>query len=270
MRDFIDTLEGARTYVYARQSLDEQEQKNSAEYQILEGKAYYDANHERESMPPWSGALVDINETGSIPLQDRPQGQKLLAGLRKGDCLIVYKLDRLCRNFFDQFTVAGQFVNRGVRLFLLADDVAPGSIDLSSDAGRMILFMRAFTNERFLKDLSARTSSALKKLSAEGRKITTSPPPFCKFVLDPLGRKTNRGRPAMVIAPDEEVLGVWEVIQAWRRSGMTQQQCADRANAMGMRREGGRKWTAQRIAQRELMSRPSLKPGRRTRVKATS
>lgn len=57
--------------------------------------------------------------SGSIPLDERPGGAKLLAALQPGDTIIAAKLDRLFRDAADALARAKEWQKQGVKLILV-------------------------------------------------------------------------------------------------------------------------------------------------------
>jgi DNA invertase Pin-like site-specific DNA recombinase len=81
--------------------------------------------------------VTEAGVSGGIPFAQRPEGGKLWADLRKGDNLVVSKLDRFSRNLFDCLQVSQELQKRGVNLFLL--DV--GASDPVTGNGQSKLFL---------------------------------------------------------------------------------------------------------------------------------
>ena len=88
---------------------------------------------------------------------DRTELKTALDFLRDGDCLVVYKLDRLGRNMKDLLATIEQLQQRNVSLVSLRDN-----IDTSSTTGKLIMHIFASLAE-FERDL-------IKERSAEGRR----------------------------------------------------------------------------------------------------
>ena len=79
------------------------------------------------------GVHVEAGISAGIPFNERPEGGRLWAELRKGDALVAAKLDRMFRSAGDCLAVIETFKARGVSLFLLdlnggADDVSGNGI----------------------------------------------------------------------------------------------------------------------------------------------
>src|SRR6516164_4783256 len=63
--------------------------------------------------------LVERGVSGSVPVAERSEGARLYARLRKGDVIIVPKLDRLFRSALDALQTVADLKERGVSLHLL-------------------------------------------------------------------------------------------------------------------------------------------------------
>ena len=69
----------------------------------------------------WNMAKVyrDEGVSGSVPLDRRPAGQLLLAGLERGDVVVSTRLDRMFRSALDALQTIRDLNERGVDLHLL-------------------------------------------------------------------------------------------------------------------------------------------------------
>jgi DNA invertase Pin-like site-specific DNA recombinase len=63
--------------------------------------------------------FIEKGVSGSVPLRDRPQGQKLLARLQPGDVVITPKLDRMFRSALDALAVLADLKAAGVSLHMI-------------------------------------------------------------------------------------------------------------------------------------------------------
>ena len=80
------------------------------------------------------GCNIIFQEKKSGKDIEREELKKLLAYLRKGDVVVVYKLDRLGRSLRDILSLVERFVQQGIVLKSLTDN-----IDLSTAGGRFQL-----------------------------------------------------------------------------------------------------------------------------------
>lgn len=89
---------------------------------------------------------------------DRPGLQQCLAFLRPGDCLLVWKLDRLGRSLVHLLTLIEELKGRGVAFRSLTehiDTTTPQGELLFSIFGALAQFERALTRERVIAGLAA-------------------------------------------------------------------------------------------------------------------
>ena len=85
--------------------------------------------------------VEDAGVSGAMPIFQRPAGASL-ANLRRGDVVIVAKLDRLSRNAADALTVIQEWEAAGVRLIIngWGDCIGPHA---QGNAGRLMLEVMA-------------------------------------------------------------------------------------------------------------------------------
>lgn len=74
--------------------------------------------------------FVEGGVSGSVPLQDRPQGSTMLGALNPGDAVVTAKLDRLFRSAVDALNVCErlQQENVGLHMIDLGGDVTGNGI----------------------------------------------------------------------------------------------------------------------------------------------
>lgn len=77
---------------------------------------------------------MNFQEKASGIKAGRPELEKMMGQLRKGDVVCIYKLDRLGRSLKKLLELIAEFEKRGVRLRSLMD-----SIDTTTPQGRLIL-----------------------------------------------------------------------------------------------------------------------------------
>jgi len=72
-------------------------------------------------MKGWQVAefFVERAVSGSVPLADRPEGQRLLAAAGKGDIIVTAKLDRAFRSAADALAVLEEFKDQGIALHMI-------------------------------------------------------------------------------------------------------------------------------------------------------
>jgi len=190
--------------------------------------------------------LVEIVEdrgvSGTVPVKDRPGGQRLLAllGKRKVRHVVALKLDRLFRNTGNALGQIETWDRQGVTMHLI--DMGGASVNTSSAVGRIFLTMMAGFAQ-FERDLIAERTSAA--LATKRAKLTV------------YTRKTPLGydRVGNDLVPVEGEQKTIRRIMALRDGGMSLQKIADRLNGEGVHgKEGGAFYasTIQKIVGNEL------------------
>ena len=95
---------------------------------------------------------------------DRPELRRLLDQLRKGDVLVVWKLDRLSRSLRDVLTIMEQIAEAKAGFRSLSE-----AIDTTSPAGRMMMQMLGAFAEFERAMLRERTKAGLESARRQGR-----------------------------------------------------------------------------------------------------
>ena len=111
-----------------------------------------------------SGCELIFQEKISGGRWDRPELHRMLKQLRKGDVVIVWKLDRLSRSLIDVLNLM-EMINRAKAGFRSLTE----AIDTTTPAGRMMMqmvgtfaeFERAMLKERTLRGLDAARKQGL-------------------------------------------------------------------------------------------------------------
>lgn len=105
-----------------------------------------------------------FEEKASGSKVDRPQLQKLLLLLKKGDTVIVWKLDRLGRSVKQLLEVTSNWKQQGIEFISIKD-----AIDTSTPVGRFFFNVIASLTELEKEIIKERTSAGLKAARARGR-----------------------------------------------------------------------------------------------------
>ena len=115
--------------------------------------------------PAEAGCDIIFQEKAPGVKADRPELERMLSQLRKGDVACIYKLDRLGRSLKNPLELVAGFESRGAGLKSLTD-----SIDTATPQGRLILNIFGSLAE-FERDLiRERTRAGLDAARARGRK----------------------------------------------------------------------------------------------------
>src|SRR5271157_5622788 len=111
-----------------------------------------------------AGCEVVFREKASGGRWERPELHKLLSQLRKGDVLVVWKLDRLSRSLRDVLTIMERVQERKAGFRSLTE-----AVDTTTPAGRMMMQMVGAFAEFERAMLKERTKAGLDAARKEGR-----------------------------------------------------------------------------------------------------
>jgi DNA invertase Pin-like site-specific DNA recombinase len=111
-----------------------------------------------------AGCEVVFREKASGGRWDRPELHKLLGELRKGDVIVVWKLDRLSRSLRDVLTIMDRVQEKKAGFRSLTE-----AIDTTTPAGRMMMQMVGTFAEFERAMLKERTHAGLEAARKEGR-----------------------------------------------------------------------------------------------------
>jgi DNA invertase Pin-like site-specific DNA recombinase len=114
----------------------------------------------REKMSPNITFFMDSAVSGKVPLRERPAAREMCRRLRKGDHVIIAKLDRAFRSLVDCCMMMDAWSREGVQLYVC--NMMGGPLDLSSPMGRFIIQIlaafaeleRAFIAERIREGIA--------------------------------------------------------------------------------------------------------------------
>ena len=111
-----------------------------------------------------AGCELVFREKASGGRWERPELHKLLGQLRKGDVLVVWKLDRLSRSLRDVLTIMEQLQERKSGFRSLTE-----AVDTTTPAGRMMMQMVGSFAEFERAMLKQRTKAGIDAARKEGR-----------------------------------------------------------------------------------------------------
>ena len=111
-----------------------------------------------------AGCEVVFREKASGGRWDRPELHKLLGELRKGDVIVVWKLDHLSRSLRDVLTIMDRVQEKKAGFRSLTEE-----IDTTTPAGRMMMQMVGAFAEFERAMLKERTHAGLEAARKEGR-----------------------------------------------------------------------------------------------------
>lgn len=131
--------------------------------------------------------FADEGVSGKVCAEQRPGFKRLLGQIRKGETLVVSKLDRLGRDAIDVLQTVRHLGERGIKVIVLQ----LGATDLTSTAGKLLLSMLAAVAEMERDLLIERMQAGLARARAEGKKLgrpSKTTPEQRREILERLGR----------------------------------------------------------------------------------
>lgn len=112
---------------------------------------------------------IDEGKSGKN-IEGRPQMQKLLKEMKKGDFLMIADLSRIARNMFDFTYMIKRFNTEGINFICKNPD-----IDLSTAAGRLIAVVMSSVYEMERENISKHVQRTLNRLREEKKLRGTAP-----------------------------------------------------------------------------------------------
>lgn len=175
----------------------------------------------------WAGLFSDPAVSASkTPFASRPNGAKLLERLRRGDHLIVAKLDRAFRDTLDLAATLNRLNERGVIVHLL--DIR---VDTSTACGRLIVDVVGAVAAWEAKRIGERIAAAKREL--RGRNLSSNGVRWLGYRL--------RGKQQV---PDPKERALMAQVVKLRRSGLIWREIAAKMQAAGHRWSKQRCWRA--------------------------
>jgi DNA invertase Pin-like site-specific DNA recombinase len=176
-------------------------------------------------------------------ISERPAGGKLMAELRRGDHLIVAKLDRLSRSFLEFAVTLDSLEKRGVVLHVC--DIPGGTFDPTNHISRLMIHILVSFGEFERSLIRTRTREALQTRRLRGEK-------YCRWAeygwrwekrFDPrLNKHVN------VRVPDENERVILRKVVELRAAGQSLDQIRQHLSyVMKVRTRMGGEWTTGRI-----------------------
>lgn len=139
--------------------------------------------------------FADEGVSGKVAASQRPAFKAMLGQIRKGETLVVSKLDRLGRDSIDVLQTVRQLGERGVKVVVLQ----LGNTDLTAPAGKLLLSMLAAVAEMERDLLVERTQAGLARAKAEGKRLGR-PPRTTPEQRSDIRHKLGSGEPVSALA----------------------------------------------------------------------
>ena len=198
----------------------------------------------------------DEPETSSrIPMDERVKLKEMLEFVKKGDTLVIYKLDRLARDGEELvYIYRSKLIKKGVSVVSLYEP----HIDNAN------IHIYAFLGETERNNIRIRTISGLKQKQAKMEKVGAC---WYGYTTDPNKLQLHKpkchshGKPYLLIPEEKEAQQVSLMVE-WHREGLTYGQIASELETKGFRNRKGNpvhKSTVYRVLQRLEKQNPAPK-----------
>jgi putative DNA-invertase from lambdoid prophage Rac len=163
-----------RVYGYCRASTSRQVQSPDTQKQII-------LDHCREQGLEVDDWYTDPATSGKTNLSERLAGNKLMGVLRRGDHVVVARLDRLSRSFADFAVVIQTWSRMGVIVHIC--DMPGGVLDPSNPMGQLLVHILVAFAQYERQLMRIRIIEGKAAMKAVGRKAGSHAPYGFKFVL---------------------------------------------------------------------------------------
>ena len=216
--------------IYARYSSDKQRDA-SIDDQVRNCQAFA----EREGWKGKPHIYADKAISGSIPLQDRPQGSTMLADAQEKqfDVLLVDDLSRLSRENAEQLKVLERLRFWGLRVIAPSD-----GYDSASKSHKVISGVRGIINDVYLDDLREKTHRGLAGKALNGYHTGGRAYGYRHIPIEDPKRNDQFGRPVIVAVKREVDPKQAEVVRRIFKEfaeGRGPREIASRLNADGIK-----------------------------------
>jgi DNA invertase Pin-like site-specific DNA recombinase len=196
-----------KVYAYCRASTAKQVASPAVQKEAI---ATYCKSHDL----PFEGAyFVDPATSGKLALWDRPAGRELMKVARRGDHVVVSKIDRLSRSFINFARLLDQLEKLGVVLHIVD---MHGVLDPSNAQAMLTIHILVAFAEFERRMISIRTQEGLHALKAEGGGTWKAPPYGQRFVY----RRSRRlGRKIKMLEDNPAEIAVMDKLLELRAQG---------------------------------------------------
>jgi putative DNA-invertase from lambdoid prophage Rac len=158
----VSSQAAPRTFGYLRVSSNTQATEG---HSLPDQKSRITGYCQAHGLPAPTEFFIDPGVSGTVSLQKRDAGGRLLAELRKGDHVIVTRGDRLFRSAKNALEIAELLRNRGVELHLM--DM--GGAVLNTSASRLLFGVLMMVATMESERISERVASVKEHLRRQGK-----------------------------------------------------------------------------------------------------
>jgi DNA invertase Pin-like site-specific DNA recombinase len=223
--------------------------KQTTENQIVECMQYVKDNMKE------GDEIIQFDEEGMSTrksIEERPVLKAMLASLKRGDTLVIYKLNRLARAGDELVMIWHDLQRRGINLVSLYEK----QID------EMIIHAYAMVGQAERKNIREATKSGLRRKQLKMEKVGAC---WYGYTTDPTKLQTyqsdchSHGKPYLLI-PEESEHEQVNLMVEWHSQGLTYGQIASELETKGFRNRKGNpvhKMTVYRVLQRLKTQNPA-------------
>jgi DNA invertase Pin-like site-specific DNA recombinase len=161
-RKITGSAVAARSFGYCRVSTNAQASEG---HSLADQRSRITGYCQAHGLPAPSEFFVDPGVSGTVTLQRREAGARMLAGLRKGDHIIVTRGDRLFRSAKNALEIAELLRDNGVELHLM--DM--GGPVLHSSVSRLVFGILMMVANMESERIGERVASVKEHLRKQGR-----------------------------------------------------------------------------------------------------
>jgi site-specific DNA recombinase len=186
--------------------------------------------------------FVDAAKSGKIAIEDREGGRTLFGRLKRGDHLIIAKLDRAFRRLADCVVVLERMERLGIKIHVV--NLLGGALDLGSPMGRFLIHILAAFAELERAFISERTKDGLANKKRSGVAHTCFPGYGFKWE-----KRQIDGRWVKVKVRDDQEREVMKSIAQWRMQEppVAWDEIRNHLRSLGILTKDGTEWTIERI-----------------------
>ena len=236
-------LLGPKIWGYARSSHDE-----SLESVEMQAGRIEDLAVKLSERGEFAGIEKEHVSASTVRWNKRHGFKQLMHKMERGDTLIVWKLDRLDRNFWGMFDCVRYLVGMDIKLYALTVP-GGGELDLSTAIGRSLLVILAIFQDMWVQNHVDTCKATRKRLIGQGR-YTGGKVPYGHRIVTRQGTRYKYKKGESIPVKGKLKYIEWDPVEcaqilelvARRRTGETLSSIAGDWNARDLTRACGQRW----------------------------
>jgi DNA invertase Pin-like site-specific DNA recombinase len=205
--------------------------KQTTENQILECRAYVDSQKKEGDQ------VIEFDESNvstRLSIEERPVLKEMLASLRKGDTLVIYKLSRLARAGNELVTIYTNLMKQGVNLCSLYE----------KQVDEMMIHAYAMVGQAERRNIRENTISGLNRKKAKMERVGST---WYGYKLDETQLCTNKdsrcfGKPYKLVEDPREQEAISIMVRIYEE-GETYREIVNQLTLLGFRNRKGNRFS---------------------------